>query len=551
MDIEGAKAAQRGLRDRARLAAAAALGLAAACAGGAAEAAHSGGGAHYTTVVVGGYGAPFKPPGDLAWVPLDLIDTAPTAATGELKKGQVIARHQVRARDAVVLDAPVEVGVQRKLDAGTVMVKVVSDKGAVAWCDVGHPVGILARNRVQCLAESSGQGKFDRSMLGWTFMGFMGLEAATTLADGLALGAAAPNHHAKPEERPTAWVGYRYCDGDGVVGPPRFSFTVAEFGKPEGFTPFGACAFGVWPNVADRSVVDVDGLKLKVSTAPGATADAKPVISYQLQGRAAAGPIARLTGSGSLKADSAAALAAAGAGTAPPATPVNTEVAVVFAGRPTLHQGPLGVGQAVLTAPVKHATTGVLQNRITIKLMLFGSDTPLEVGQPMFGIPVLNSDKIIWCAPRKAAPAAARAPGASAWDTACLTPIAGTEAVAWRPHRNPALLPWDSLYGGTAGDASSAPSVERKPIDLPPMTMAFTVSGVKPDPTTPGAMIYSVDWMLDWGEGPQKVRTIRYRVTTAGLYYLFLGLRIKLNLGADPMQLVATVDPMQRGLVTD
>lgn len=47
------------------------------------------------------------------------------------------------------------------------------------------------------------------------------------------------------------------------------------------------------------------------------------------------------------------------------------------------------------------------------------------------------------------------------------------------------------------------------------------------------------------------MRTIRYRVTTAGLYYLFLGLRIKLNLGADPMQLVATVDPMQRGLVTD
>jgi hypothetical protein len=449
----------------------------------------------------------------------------------------------------VVLDAPVEVGVQRKLEAGTVLVKVVSEKGAVAWCDTGHFVGFLAHNRVQCLADGSGQGRFDRSMLGWTFMGFMGLEAATTLSDGLALGAAAPYHHAKPEERPTAMVGYRYCDGDGVVGPPRFSFTVSEFGKPEGFTPFGACTYGVWPNVADKSVVDVDGLTLKVSTAPGATPDAKPVVSYQLQGRRAPGPIARLTGGAGLRLE-AVAVAASGAPPEPP-RPVTTDVAVVFAGRPTAHQGPVSVGQALLTAPVKHATTGVLQNRITIKLMLFGSDTPLEVGQPMFGIPILNSDKIIWCAPRKAPRAAARAPGASAWDTACLTPIAGTEAVAWRPHRNPALLPWDSLYGGTAGDASSSPSVERKPIDLPPMTLAFTVSGVKPDPTTPGAEIFSIDWMLDWGEGPQKVRTIRYRVTAQGAYYAFLGLRIKLALGADPTQMMAAVDPTQRGLVAD
>ena len=558
MNIQEERSVARGRRRPARARRlAAALALAGAVIGvRQAQAAHSSGTVHYTTVMVGGYPA-FHPPGVAAYVPLDVTDLAPTATEGQLKKGQVIARHQLRAREAVVLDAPVTVGVQRALPAGAILVKTVSDRGVVAWCDVGNFVGILARNRVQCLADSSNQGKFDRSLLGWSFYGFMGLEAESTLSDGLVLGTAAPFHPAKPEERPTAVVGYRYCDGDGVVGPPRFAFTISQFGKPESFTGLGACAYGVWRNPADKSLVDVDGLQLKVSTAPGATPDAKPVISYQLQGHAPAGPLARLTGSGGLRVLVAAVPVARVASSAPsapqppvaipplPVPPVAAAAApiepvLVFSGRPAAHAGPIAIGQAVLTAPVKHGLTGTLPNRIEYKA-LFGSDTPLEVGQAMFGVPTSTASEIIWCAPRKR--------DTGLYDTACITGLGS--AARWFPHTAPALLPWDRMYSGGNGGASSAPSVERKPIDLPPMTISFTLTGAKIDPSFPNSMIYAISWMLDWGEGPQKVRSLNYRVTQKGEYYSFLGLRIKLTQGADPNQLVAEVDPMQRGLVGD
>lgn len=566
--------------------AAAALILAAALA---TTAQAKGSSVHYTTVVVGGVGR-FTAPGEPASVPLDLTDAAPSETSGVLAKGAVIARHQVRARDAVVLDAAVTVGVKRELAAGTVLFKVVSERGTVAWCEA-HYLSILARNRVQCLADSSNQGKFDRSLVGWTVSDFVGLEGATTLQDGLILGAAAPYHRAAPEQRPTAVVGYRYCDGDGVVGPPRFALAVSSFSSPDHFPSFYAtCAHGIWPNLADKSVVDVNGLRLKVTTEPAAAAGAPPVIHYELDGRAAPGPILKLADKTGLWRDpayvlaranpppvpvvpvpvvpvpvapAAAAAAAAAPGAAPPlpvppsppraapsipplpvppvAPRVNTEPALIFAGRPTVHPGPLAIGQPLITAQVKHGITGVLQNRIQPKLF-WTSDTPLEVGQPMFGMPVANSETVIWCAPRKR--------DTGAYDTACFT---GEGAMLrWMAHCSPALMPWDRVYGCASGGASSAPSVERKPVDLPPIRMDYTLTDVRPDPSFPGAMDYTLAMMLDWGEGPQKIRTQRYRVTANETgYFLFMGLYIRLKQGEDPTQLMAEINPVQRGLVSD
>jgi hypothetical protein len=165
--------------------------------------------------------------------------------------------------------------------------------------------------------------------------------------------------------------------------------------------------------------------------------------------------------------------------------------------------------------------TGTLQNRIKPGMM-WKPDTAVEVGQPMFGIPSRDGS-VVWCAPRQQAD--------KTWDTACFLP-AGGGAYWWIPHRKPALLPFESLYSlSQTGPASSSPSVARGPVSLPEMELSYVLVGVKPAAKTDAAPTYEVDLMADWGEGPQKVRTLRYGMKPDGAKYRFFNMVLKLTPG--------------------
>jgi hypothetical protein len=473
---------------------------------------HGGGGGHTTVVVVPGSSGPYAPVGTPAAMDLELTDAPMAAAEGDVRRGEVIGRQQIRAEDAVVLDAAIK-GEHRDVPAGTVLARV-SYAGGSLWCDTRGGYRLLFADQYDCFEGSDGTLK--RHWSGHTMIRFLGFGPSGVQRIG-ALPAPVPYHRATPEQRPTAAIGWRLCADDGVRGPPRFALVVSGLGQADGWPEIGGCVFGVWPDRNDPSVVDLGGLRLQASALPAGG------YHYRLLGRIKAGPIQALV------ADS------------PPLAIEGQRVwrraamrpyegdAMVVTGPAKVALGSFTTGQTFLTAPVRHGITGVLQNRISPGLM-WKSDTPVEVGQPVFGMP--SAEGMVWCAPRRSAE--------TGWDTACFLPYA-PGFYWWIPHRMPALMPYDSLYSlSQTGPVSSGPSVLRGPVDLPPMTVSLMLGDVKL-PDKPGRLPeYDVDVMVDWGQGAQRARRMRMDLGPAGRQLNIFGVRLRLKPGPDPVALVVS-----------
>lgn len=411
---------------------------------------------HVASIVIvvpasGGIARPIGPP---VQMPVDVLDSAPEAMSGALVPGAVIAQHAVRAVDARVLTSPVSKGVI-EIPAGTVLAKVVNlaPRGPAdpafppLWCST-RPVPAFHASTLDCLQDEAGSsGAFTR---------FMTVALATpdaTLAVGwLSPGvvdiAPASYREAKPEERPTGLVGYRFCagDGDGAAIPYRFTTVVMQEGRSRGWRGAErACPFGEWPNPGDKTLLQVDGLKVRVEGTGAA-------VRYAVLDRIAPGPIAGIVGDRPIRSAAAPTPAEVGRIEARAARPL------VAAGLPEeLAPGVRAHGEVIAQIPVVHGVTGVLKTDV-LRRGLFTSR--FNAGQYVYGVPMKGSDGVegvTWCAPR----AAEGEPGRYA--TVCFPEAHGGHI--WVQSFEPLLslgLTWPAAY---LPDVVGF-SVERRPASL-------------------------------------------------------------------------------------
>ena len=454
--------------------------------------------------------APWSPRGEPASMALDVLD-APVAGTeGDIAKGGVLGVHAVRARDVLVTDSVIKAS-QGDIPAGALLVRVDRGDKAILWCDIyrGAKLPWATRTRFNCLEDRGDTGKFNFQWAGDTQVRFLAFYPSGAFPIG-ALTEPAPYHHATPEQRPTARIGYKYCDKATATSPPRFAVVVSDLGKTEGWAQTGYCAFGVWPNPAEPGRITVDRLALSIS--PLATGG----LHYRLENRIPAGPITDLV--------SSAGVTPVGSG---PSAETPLPEPLVATGPVILHQGLLRVGETLFSATVKHGLTGTLQNRIHPGLM-WRPEPPLEVGQALFAIPD-EEGRIAWCAPRLQE-------DHKTYQTSCLMPHQ-----VWMPHRTPALLPYAPTFNySQMGGTNSDPSVAPGPIDLPPMTLSWVLAEITPSAKPGEGGLYRIDVMVDWGQGPEKVYRRNYRLSASGQNEEMLGARFKLSPGPDGSTLVVT-----------
>ena len=204
---------------------------------------------------------------------------------------------------------------------------------------------------------------------------------------------------------------------------------------------------------------------------------------------------------------------------------------LIVSGPASLATTPVDAGQPLLAVPVSHRLTGRLTNRIVLD-SVFGRDAPLEIGQPVFGVPVQGG--VAWCAPRLK-------PDGRTWRTACLTPThAGL--YEWEIGRTPVMAPADigKVDGGTSGQASEAPRVDPGPVPLPPMTLSLVLKDLGHNPD---GRLGNVDLVLDWGEGAQVVGRLPLRLTRRGQTVSVVGMSLRLTPGPTPGQVRISAAP--------
>jgi hypothetical protein len=476
------------------LAAAASTGGGHASAGGAHGGGHGGHGAR-GVAIVGGFGGAqmLLPVGVPAIMPTTLTDEPVGQVAGDFAPGDVVAQHVLRPREARILLAPVT-GSRGLLPAGTALAHVVTPvQGLSLWCEIGLRRDWLKGAVHDCLSET--HDMFDRLWVGESETHFLAAGDGV-VRQGALLPAPVAFRDARPEERPTAQLGFRWCDGDGLTAPPRFAVavTTTEDGRWKTAGDAG-CRFGVWTDPADRAHVDVDGLQITVT--PGTR---PPRLHMVVAGRLA--PLAELepltaTWTGRL-APAADAKPAGGSGLS---TLVSDGAPIVVA------TGPIAPGQSFLQMPVRHALTGSLA--ALAHLGAAWDDQILRVDQPVFGLRTGGDEPgIVWCAPRQQVE-----PGhgsAGKWVTTCVAEREGGSFAMQIPVAMIATsLPWSSAR------ATKPIEVRPGPVQLPPMTLSYVFLGFT-DPSLP-TRFARVEMRLDWGEGPRAVRTLSAPVEADGV----------------------------------
>jgi hypothetical protein len=441
------------------------------------------------------YGAPpavysYGAAGETARMPMSLTDAAPTAVEGEVSKDGVIAQHVLRVDKARVLTSPVQ-GRFREIPAGTALarVEVASQAGLVVWCDLRANTKWNSRGFFECLTDTKGAGAFDQGWAGssayyFAAAGFNVVTSPRTLAGK------ATWREARPDERPTLRLGFKWCDGDGVRKPARFARALQASGDTRWFVAGSYCEGGATAPLGDGAL---DLGPLKVATSAGTTAGA---LRYRVEGRLPPAPLLQpvLSGLADLSAPPPSSIDRA---VAPPAPELSLKPLVPAGAAPIVVAGDIAKGQPFFTVGVRHGVTGVLRQEVRGKGWFF--DKALPVGQPLYGVPMAGAGTtgLVWCAPRQDDKPKGKSP--TRWAAACL-PQSGAQA-NWVEAQTAMMsvnLSWS--YGSRA---TNALDVERGPVDLPPMTLSYVFAGWSEQ----GSLMLEV--RLDWGEGPQLLRALR------------------------------------------
>jgi len=469
-----------------------------------------GGGSHgrttTTVIVVGGYVIhTSRGPGD-ANMPLELTDAPLLRTEGEMSPGDVIAQHTLRVKAARVLLEPTSGGFRGDMPAGSVLAAVLTPtKGFILWCDVTKGVSIWWGPVHDCLVEEN--GKFAYHGGGASTDHFLGLDQEYVGGTGKPLPAPVAYREATPQERPTALLGYKWCEGDGVNAPPRFALAVSVPSESKWTSvPVVGCRYGFWPDPKDHSVVDVDGLRVTVAAVPGTDR-----LRFSVAGRIPPiAEIAPLSATDSVHAvgarPAAPTTAAADPGAAQTAgsAPVAPDRALLSTGAPVAGQASaLKPGQTFLTMPVRHGVTGVLQNEVRVRAA-FESGDVIPVNQPLFGLPIRERPgQVVWCAPRRTSE--------GPWRTICLYERDGAVmSMEISTGMMAVTLPW------TKARLASPMTIQRtSAVSLPPMTLSYVFVGFT-DPTLP-TRFARVEARLDWGEGPKAITAMSAAVGADGL----------------------------------
>jgi len=386
--------------------------------------------------------------GIAAATPVEVIDAPLIAAAGVLKKGETIAQHTVRATDAVVVTEAVK-GKHRDIPAGTALARVDA-AGGPFWCDV-RPTSRWSFGSLDCLADSNGDGRLDRLATGKPASTYFGLSVTRLYDEPKEQGRSAAFRQASADERPKALIGYRYCEGDAIGAPPRFTSTLSVFGGEWDFELARGCAFGEWPDPADKSLVQVDRVRLKVAPGPDG-------IAYQVLDRIPPQAMALLVTGAPFR-------TAADAPTPEQAKEAKAaemaQAVLVPAGAARLPAGPRAKGDVVLSVPVRHGVTGTLRNEVRPLGLFEMGKAPLPVGQPVYGVPMNGAGGagVIWCALRSNGESGDK----RRFNAVCL-PRDGS-GYRWLS-AFPALLVTRLSYNPQVTSAATAPTVAQGPVDF-------------------------------------------------------------------------------------
>jgi hypothetical protein len=368
----------------------------------------------------------------------------------------------------------------RILPAGTVLARVETRNGAGpdVWCDLRIDPGRWTRTLHTCLSDSRNAGQFDQAWIGDSAGDFFfdaGLPSV--VRDPAAMQGPARYREATPEERPTALLGMKFCNG--VDGPSARFAAAISVDDGQTWSSAAVCSLGT-PGAGGITAIDNLRLTLTPPGTPGKT------LHYEAAGR--------------FPAD----ISVSSLGFVPTGRPqtvsssASSDKALILRddADPAITPGVRSKGESFLAFGVRHGLTGVLAAPVEGKGWFFRQ--PLAAGTPVYGIPMAGTvgQGIVWCAPRPD-------PGAPKkqvrWIAACLpNDIARNAWVAASPALMTDNLSWYSGVGRT----SNAPQVEPQAIDLPPMTLSYAFGGWDSNHWL------MLDVRIDWGEGPQKLRTI-------------------------------------------
>lgn len=456
-------------------------------------AAHArGGGAHYVfiPIIIPGRTGPPQPftPNPGVDLPLELTDAPVERTEGVIGLHEAIARHTIRAADAIVVEQPIEGG-RRAIPAGTVLAKVyltTNGQQTTLWCDM-RTFGGGGDSRFDCLSDSQGTGKVDSQWSSLTSDEFLGFGGDEDIKFKRRMENPASFHEAKPEERPTGMIGYEWCGGDAVTQPPRFEVSATFSGGYWEESETHACPFGEWAD-ATKTTVSVDAIKVEVKPGP------KPnTLAFKVDGRIAPELIAHLEPGGPIRSRAAA------SGEAAIDQSALVEQSLMPTGAPAhVASGPISKGDTIYSIGARHGITGVLTSDVWLgKYVYFHQAQPpdapsLKVGQIIYARTVADADAvhIVWCAPRKS--------DSGHWTDAVCLPTDGTGYV-WIEAK-PAMLVGTLLIPEALRPYATPPIVRRQPVDLPPMTLSYVFRG-----WSKGAA--NIDAQVDWGEGPQSFKT--------------------------------------------
>ncbi|MGA0601292.1 hypothetical protein ACO2Q3_11380 [Caulobacter sp. KR2-114] len=474
------------------------MGAAAAVLGGAAlSPAPAVAGVHYVYVPIYTYRqvqTPYQAPPNVE-LPLEITDAPPSAMEGSLAPHGVVAQHEVRARNAVVLQAPF-VGGRREMPAGTVLSQVRIRQSATtstAWCDLRPDAGGILAVKFDCLGGAPDGSSLYALYTVETDDNMLGVSGDEQPRFRQRFETPVAARPARPEERPTGRIGYEWCGGGAPDAPPKFEVAASFQGGPWEESAHHQCVFGAWSD--DHAAVVVDRIRLTL-TAP-ATGKA---LTYKAEGRAPAGPIARLTPGGPIQtqaeADAQAAAAAAG-----------LREAIVYDSDPgKVAAGALSKGDVLMSHRGHLGVTGVLTADVwrgTRRGPLFTTlpgQALLPAGQVVFGrrVDAEGKAELVWCAPHKGAD--------GRLDKAICLPSDGHGTVA--VEARPALMP-SGLLMPQYPEYVSPPQVKETPQDLPPLTFTYVFKGWRKETAEIGLQV-------DWGEGPVSVSSREVLIGPSG-----------------------------------
>lgn len=241
--------------------------------GGGGGGGHVGGGGHggsrstYVVVLVPGGDADaplFR--GDEVAMALEVTDPAPAVSEGDMKLGDVVAERRLRAADAIVLMETAN-GRRRTVPAGTVLARVdfvAARRRPTIWCDIRPTNRPLWPQEHDCFEDTRGDGHLDKIWEGDSQNHFLPFSLSGVGYYHDPMPAPVAYRAARPEERPTAVVGFKYC-ADDTAGDPLFALALAIEQDPR--RAVGACQFGGWATGSGTSTVQIAGATLAVTPA--------------------------------------------------------------------------------------------------------------------------------------------------------------------------------------------------------------------------------------------------------------------------------------------